>query len=395
MSDLVRPGRPLRWDLFCRVVDNLGDAAIMWRLSRQLALEHGCSVFLFIDQLKVLQRLLPRAAAGVTIDGVTLRGMPDDAAGDETAQGGPADVVVSGLHADLPTGYRRRMLRRPPAWINLEYLSAETWIDGFHGLPSPQPDGLTQYFFYPGFTPGSGGLLRESDLFDRRDAFGADPEIARRFLAGLGVERRPDELLASLLCYPEAPLQSTASAMAGAGTRLQVVLPHGAAGPAVDKAALKAAGGGQIRFTPVPFLSQYDYDFLLWSCDVNFVRGEDSWIRALWAGKPFIWQVYKQSDAVHLKKLDAFLRLLGPADNDAATALAQACRWWNQAPGADAQGALAGLLSRRTEASHLVAGVARRVCDIDLASRLLTFADAIRCNSAGPSVPPGTGRVQL
>ncbi len=368
----------------------------MWRLARQLALEHGCSVSLFIDQPGVLQRLVPGAAAGVTIDGVTLRNMPDDADDNETAQGGPADVVVSGLHAALPTGYRRRMLRRPPAWINLEYLSAESWIDGFHALPSPQPDGLSQYYFYPGFTPGSGGLLRESDLFDRRDAFGADPENARRFLAGLGVERRPDELLASLLCYPDAPLLSMASAMAGAGTRLQVVLPHGAAGPAVDRgAALEAAGGGQIRFTPVPFLPQYDYDLLLWSCDVNFVRGEDSWIRALWAEKPFIWQVYKQSEEAHLKKLEAFLLLLGPPEDDAATAMARACRWWNQAPGAGARGALAGLLSQRMEVSHRVAELARRVCDIDLASRLLTFADTVRRNVPGPSSLPGKGQVQL
>jgi len=26
-----------------------------------------------------------------------------------------------------------------PVWINLEHLSAEPWVDGYHGLPSPHP----------------------------------------------------------------------------------------------------------------------------------------------------------------------------------------------------------------------------------------------------------------
>jgi len=37
------------------------------------------------------------------------------------------------------------------------------------------------------------------------------------------------------------------------------------------------------------------------------VRGEDSWIRAIWAGKPFIWQPYWQTEDTHLIKLQAFL----------------------------------------------------------------------------------------
>ena len=57
----------------------------------------------------------------------------------------------------------------------------------------------------------------------------------------------------------------------------------------------------------VPFLSQSNYDRLLWACDLNFVRGEDSWIRAIWASKPFIWQPYIQTEETHIKKMRAFL----------------------------------------------------------------------------------------
>jgi len=37
------------------------------------------------------------------------------------------------------------------------------------------------------------------------------------------------------------------------------------------------------------------------------VRGEDSFVRAQWAARPFAWHIYPQQDDAHLPKLDAFL----------------------------------------------------------------------------------------
>jgi uncharacterized repeat protein (TIGR03837 family) len=70
-------------------------------------------------------------------------------------------------------------------------------------------------------------------------------------------------------------------------------------------------GSRQLRITYLPTLSQDDFDHLLWACDLNVVRGEDSVVRALWAGKPLVWQIYPQEDAAHIPKLDAFLDMLG------------------------------------------------------------------------------------
>jgi len=61
----------------------------------------------------------------------------------------------------------------------------------------------------------------------------------------------------------------------------------------------------------LPRLSQVEFDHLLWACDLNGVRGEDSLVRALWAGKPLVWHIYPQDDDAHLAKLDAFLDWLG------------------------------------------------------------------------------------
>ena len=54
-----------QWDVFCAVVDNYGDIGVCWRLSRQLAAEHGIAVRLWVDDLKPFARLCP--AVDVTV----------------------------------------------------------------------------------------------------------------------------------------------------------------------------------------------------------------------------------------------------------------------------------------------------------------------------------------
>ncbi|MEJ0044920.1 MAG: elongation factor P maturation arginine rhamnosyltransferase EarP [Rhodospirillales bacterium] len=88
----------------------------------------------------------------------------------------------------------RRITSRPwrqraaAGLAHLEYLSAEDWVESHHGLPSPQPDlPLTKYFFFPGFTEATGGLIVEHDLARRRDAFQADAAALADFRRRLGL----------------------------------------------------------------------------------------------------------------------------------------------------------------------------------------------------------------
>jgi uncharacterized repeat protein (TIGR03837 family) len=80
----------------------------------------------------------------------------------------------------------------------------------------------------------------------------------------------------------------------------------------------------QLSIAYLPYLTQTNYDELLWSCDLNFVRGEDSLVRALWAGAPLVWHIYPQHDGAHHAKLDAFLDWL-----DAPASLRRFHRVWN------------------------------------------------------------------
>jgi uncharacterized repeat protein (TIGR03837 family) len=81
----------------------------------------------------------------------------------------------------------------------------------------------------------------------------------------------------------------------------------------------------------IPFLPQDRYDQLLWACDVNFVRGEDSFVRAQWAGRPFVWHIYPQDEGAHWVKLAAFLtRYTEGLDRVHAGAVTALWEAWNR-----------------------------------------------------------------
>ena len=302
-----------RWDIFCTVVDNFGDIGTCWRLAQQLTAEHEADVRLWIDKLESFASLCPSistAAATQQVGPIEIRHWKSDFPAVEVA-----DVVVEAFACELPENYVAAMARRAmaPVWINLEYLSAEAWVEDCHLLPSPHPRWpLTKYFFFPGFTSRTGGLLRERDLFATRTAF--DLSAAAEFWRSLGVApRTDDELRVSLFCYDNPALPDLLQCWADGAVTVRVLASPGAAteqmaswfgnalspGPPLQREALTVHA--------LPFLPQPSYDRLLWSCDVNFVRGEDSFVRAQWSERPFVWQIYPQAKNAHLVKLDAFL----------------------------------------------------------------------------------------
>jgi uncharacterized repeat protein (TIGR03837 family) len=110
-------------------------------------------------------------------------------------------VVIEAFGCELPAAYVEAMAgsARAPIWLNLEYLSAEAWVAGCHGLPSPHPRlPLVKHFFFPGFGPGTGGLLRERDYEAKRSRFDAGA-----FRAEFGLPPKAgDETTISLFSYP-------------------------------------------------------------------------------------------------------------------------------------------------------------------------------------------------
>ena len=357
--------------LYCRVVDNFGDAGVCWRLARQLAREQALDVTLWIDRPEVLGRLVPELALDATQD-MPFPGAEQAMAWDAALAGVEpiARSIASGTLAvrhwplarptgDLPDavicafgceppGWLRSQLAGGPArplWINLEYLSAERWVDGCHRLASIKPaDGACEYFYFPGFRATTGGLLRERGLLAERDAWRVDSTASAWWQAHDLPERAGCRV--SIFCYPDAPLLALLHAMARSAEPTVVLVANGVGGEPLaqwlDSQGAPAPGHqvarwqlGQLTLARLPMLPIDDYDRLLWSCEMNFVRGEDSWLRGLWAGRPMVWQPYRQADQAHRVKLDAYLdwqsdglRGLEPADR---TALAELSHAWSDA----------------------------------------------------------------
>ncbi len=354
-------------DLFCRVVDNYGDIGVCWRLARRLAHDHHAALRLWVDDLATFARIEPGIDTGLaaqTHAGIEVRRWDADAGDVE-----PGDLVIEAFACDPPDAFVARMRTRQPqpAWINLEYLSAEDWIDSFHGMPSLRSDGTSKAFFFPGFTPATGGLLREPGLIAARDAWRQDREAQAAFLARLGIERPEGAGLVTLFCYPHAPVDALIAGLSRAEGCTVLAVPEGVA------PALAAGRQGNVTICRYPLVPQHDFDRLLWSADLNFVRGEDSFVRAHWAGVPLVWQIYPQEEDAHLVKLDAWIARSGM---DADIAALQ--RAWN---GGDTETTVADALAQALTPTRWAAWQAdtHRFVDAlqqqpDLADRLMQWA---------------------
>ena len=327
----------LTWHLFCRVIDNYGDIGVCWRLCRQLQAVHGQQVVLWVDDLhtfNAIEPLVDPLLATQQVQGISVHHWADDFTLSET----PGDVVVETFACDLPEVYIAAMQTRAPqpVWINLEYLSAEDWVIGCHGAPSPV-HGMNKSFFFPGFMPGTGGLLYDQQLPQLAQTL-AQPQAKRAFLAELGVPGdAADSLLMSLFAYENPALAPLLDQLCAAEQPVTLLVPQGRISADVARwlgaelAAGQAQQRGVLTIHALPFMSQDQYDGLLALCDINFVRGEESFVRAQMLGKPMLWHIYQQEEDAHLIKLEAFLTLyLQQAPQELVTPLLNLFRAWNQ-----------------------------------------------------------------
>ncbi|MFJ3481795.1 elongation factor P maturation arginine rhamnosyltransferase EarP [Pseudomonas sp. NPDC090202] len=368
------------WDIFCTVVDNFGDIGVTLRLARQLVAEHGMAVRLWVDDLSAFVRLCPGADANAPQqwhEGVDVRLWSKDWQPVE-----PADVVIEAFGCHLPpTQIDAMKARNPkPLWLNLDYLSAEEWVTGCHGLPSLQSSGIQKFFFFPGFRPTTGGLLREAGLIERRHVFEQDPAAQQAFLARLGVHPAADAQLISLFAYEHAGLDSWLDCLAQDAQPTHLLVPEGRIIGDVQRwlgvEGLRA-GAVHVRenltIQVLPFVRQEDYDLLLWCCAFNVVRGEDSFVRAQWAGRPMIWHIYEQDDDAHWAKLDAFLELyLAGLSAEAGQALTGVWRNWNAGEGMSQS--WPALQKHRAElAAHAERWCLERALQDDLTTALVLF----------------------
>jgi uncharacterized repeat protein (TIGR03837 family) len=372
-------------DLFCAVIDNFGDIGVCWRLARQLASEHGWQVRIFVDDLHAFQKLCPALAVDRSrqaVSGIVIEHWHEPAHAGDTLE--VADVVIEAFGCELPHVYVAAMARREraPVWLNLEYLSGEDWVADFHLRQSPHPRyPLTKTFFFPGLGPGTGGVLKEHHLDATRAAFEASPQAREtwwRHTTGQGAPG-PDATVISLFSYENPALDSLLEQWRDSPAPVVLLVPEGRISGGLARffglpsfAAGTHAERGNLRAHALFFTDQPGYDALLWASHLNFVRGEDSFVRAQWAARPFVWHIYPQADDAHLPKLDAALaHYADPLPAKARAALARFWHAWNgvgQPDWADFQRHEAVLAQRAAQWARELAALG------DLAGNLAVFA---------------------
>jgi len=317
-----------RTHIFCKVIDNFGDLGVCWRLARQLAIEQQHAVTLWIDDWQIVEQMtLKTQTPAIASQAGELAWMhwSDDQrlTSQLTVHSLPIDWLIEGFACRLPEDLLAHLAKQTPAvrWVNLEYLSAESWIHDCHGLMSDHPRlNIRQHFFFPSVTPDSGGLLRESHLLTQIQTFQSSGSLQHDFWQHYGIGADDFSLKISLFAYPHVPLADLLNrlrdhpttvllAVTDSGHRhaVQAWLATQSLGLPAHRASVKC---GSLTVLRLPFLSHTAFDQLLWACDLNLIRGEDSCVRAMWAAQAWLWHIYPQDDDAHQDKLRAMLAVI-------------------------------------------------------------------------------------
>lgn len=292
--------------IFCRVIDNFGDAGVTWRLAKRLR-DLGFPTMLVIDSLDTLSKLVPALDPTCLLSIVRdicivdwdyyekalLNGM------DERIAAPLPNLVLETFGCRLPEVVEKAMcddLKR--LYMNLDYLSAEEWVESSHNIWGLHPSlPIKKLWFFPGFTDKTGGLLIEDDLESRRLAFNKEA-----FFKDMGA--LPNRLTLYFFAYPKNAIDALATAIRAANLSFNLIL---APGEASDMLATALEYAPNVHLIRAPFVSQEDFDQFMWAADAVIIRGEDSFVRAQLAGTPILWAIYPTEDKAHEIKLDAWL----------------------------------------------------------------------------------------
>lgn len=262
-------------DIFCTIVDNYGDGGFSYRLARSYKKRHPeRTVRLFVDQPEALQHM---RLADDRVEIVSQAVVPAVM----------APLVVETFGCTVPDPYLEKIKKETKLWINIEYLSAEPWTANVHGKESPQGiPGLKKIFYMPGFSANTGGILTDFVSSATNTANTVSVFTYRQDFSAL-LNNLPPSTLLIFDTYAQDILRTQ-----------QNKFP-------------------QHTFIMQPFVSQDAYDTILAGSTLNLVRGEESLVRAILAGKPFLWQAYPQDNNHQLVKTAAFLELFKPHFSDA------------------------------------------------------------------------------
>lgn len=302
-------------DIFCEIIDNYGDIGVVYRTAKELQkIFPESKIRVFLNRLDEFKKINSQVIdlPSQNIDGIeyiTFDYLRDNANKLLTAQ-----VIIEAFGCQIPEEYIEIAYDNSELLINLEYLSAEDWIEDFHLQSSPLGRGkLKKVFFMPGFTEKSGGVIADSNYLERIQKVLENKEFyEKKYLSD--IEDRENKIVGTLFSYEKnfTPLLEDLKKL----DKDVVILAMGEKTQDSLRKILKnfsiedfrnSLKYGKIEIKFLNFLNQEEYEELINIVDFNFVRGEDSFIRAVLTGKPYMWHIYCQEEYAHMDKIEGFL----------------------------------------------------------------------------------------
>ena len=251
-------------DIFSRFIDNYGDISIPLRLAHGLFIDHSVTSNVFLTSNELTQKILDKNLFNENINIIDIDKMDNNFL--------PNTNIVTIFDTQLPISYEAKLTSKN-LLINYEYFSAEQWVDDFHLRESINKK-YKKIFYIPGVGEHSGVPI-----------FGINDK-------GLYRPESLDTKTINFFCYFNENIEASVKVLRTNFPQYDSVLHD-----RFDKD--KSRGKNLLSFN--------DFDQALSNSLINFVRGEDSLIRAILAGSPFIWQPYIQENGLHVTKLNAFL----------------------------------------------------------------------------------------
>ena len=297
-------------DIFCDVIDNFGDIGVVYRFAKEMKLIYkDARIRVILNKLSELMKInkSARLVDIQDISGVTY--IYEDFFKKNFEQLQVSDIMIEAFGCDIFDEYVAKAKKESKLWINLEYLSGEEWVEDFH-LQTSLIDSKTlkKIFYMPGFSPKSGGVLLDTEFLKNRD-YGLThrDEVLKKYFPEIDLK---DKLVGTVFSY-EKNFENLLKTLEKQEKETVLILM----GEKTQKFFKKISSGdyinlikyGKIYLYNAKFFSQEEYDTIISAVDFNFTRGEDSIVRALAVGKPFLWHIYLQDDGVHMTKLSAFL----------------------------------------------------------------------------------------
>ena len=308
--------------VLCKVLDNFGDIGVVYRLCRSLSdIDSSLKLNLVVNDLETFGRM----AEGInpqksfqTYRGWNIFDWNDEKTCGNYFSENPPTVVLQTFQCGLPDwldeiiyGEEFSASEKLCKIVNIEYLTAEKWAEDFHLLRgATRSSNVRKYFFMPGFTKKTGGLILDKDFMDSL----SDENCRKSKIAELAekIQLSEDEFKILVFSYQKDFSFFFDAVNEFAEISKKKILVYVAPGAGLESFRKTECESEKKNFCVeyLPYLSQEVWDAFLCSMDFLFIRGEDSFARATLTGIPFLWNIYKQDEEFHLVKLKAFLDIL-------------------------------------------------------------------------------------